>query len=235
MLNFCTCLEQALKRIQYDMMTSPITNSTYHTHVLELVDAYYSRLLNGTDPESIPFPLLPPLTPDFTTLTPDESITSLLATTSPWIDVGSPDSVVAHVSLQVLNQEIAYAAFCGVNNVIIDGPQKASNVSQYARAIASALGSGPYLQLHIALPMDGRTSKDSGSESTHLASRVRPIFVGEAQDQHQDWLASWDAWELIRSVCKYHTRLSVGMLNDLVLFHFLCHEFHCSYLHIHNK
>lgn len=198
-------------------MTTPITNMAYRNHVLNVVDAYHAKLLNGIALDSLPLPLVPSLTPEFTTLTPDESITALLAMTSSWIDVGSSDPVVAHVSLQVLNQEIAYAAFCGVNNVIIQGPQESCNVSQYARIIASALGIGPYLQLHILMPMDIPSERSPHKDPSTLSSRVRPIYEqkdGSNGVQRPDSLVAWDSWDLIRSFCKYSGRLSVGMLLD---------------------
>ena len=202
------------------MVTTPITNDAYHIQFLSLVDDCMHELESAESPSSIPMPLVPPLTNEFTTLAPDQTFPTMLGVTSPWIDLGSFDPVVAHVSSQVLNQEIAYAAFCGMNNLIIPGPcgdhnehLTKTNVAQYARAIAQALATGPYLQLHISLPMHQVGEKASSTSFKSLASRSRPAYssgVPEQVSPEESWLATWEAWDLIRSVCRYDSRLSVG-------------------------
>jgi len=218
--------------MQYDMVTTPITNETYHVDFLALVDGYFHDVEHADQPNSIPTPLVEPLTPKYTSLAPDQTYPAMIGVTSPWIDLGSYDPITAHVSQQVLNQEIAYAAFCGMNNIIIAGPpsqqsgrMRQSDVVSYARAIAQALTVGPYLQLHISLPMHEVDIENKAPSFKSLASRVRPEFSGQKgtsnrradedptvrKDQAKDdWLSSWDVWDLIRSVCKYDTRLSIG-------------------------
>lgn len=213
------------------MLTTPITNSAFRDHVLGLTDRFLSGSGNGSD--SKPMPLIPPLTPRFTSLTPEHYTSSLLGLTSRWIDVGSLDPIVRQVSLQVLTQEVAYAAFCGVNNIIISAPTwGACNLSEYARAIANVLGIGPYLQIHISMPMDALDETNDIEDDVSLASRVRDKFTvqddeagEELESEDLDLLTSWDAWDLIRSTCRYSSRLSVGTSTCLSISPFLCLSF----------
>ncbi|KAJ9648145.1 hypothetical protein H2199_001923 [Coniosporium tulheliwenetii] len=170
--------EHVLQQAQdcnYDMLTTPITTSHFHSRVLTLLSSYQAEIEAGTPGSDLPMPLL-------------------LAVTSPWIDLASPDPVIASLSLQVFNQEIAYAAFCGVGNVIIQGPSLHSIYSgqglpQYARAIQEALDVGPYLNLQVLLPMTGDPSwDDSSAVMGHLGPFARSEYlqVGAEEQRHEE-------------------------------------------------
>jgi protein arginine N-methyltransferase 5 len=205
------------------MITRPITTSSFQTKVLSALDAYFKTVSASAKAEDVPYPMIAPLTPEDTTLLPDEFISTTLAVTSPWIDLASPDPAVAHVSRQVLNLEIAYAAFCGASNVIVEGPRLSGDsvIPQFARAMAQALNAGAYLNLQIRLPMTGTEQSEVTEDSRHLASRSRKQYTGASDKSNtSDPLRSWDAWELIRTVCKFHSRLSVGKIYCLSFFLF---------------
>src|SRR5438034_11778787 len=113
--------------IQYDMVTTPITTPHFHSRVLTLLSSHLSKLQPPTFDRSRTLAsshntsplIIPPLSPGDSPLTPDESISHLVAVSSSWIDLCSPDPLIADVSRQVLMLEIAYAAFCGVSFAII--------------------------------------------------------------------------------------------------------------------
>jgi protein arginine N-methyltransferase 5 len=117
----------------------------------------------------------------------------------------------------VLNIEIAYASFCGVGNIIIPGPRSYSSglsnndgLIQYARAIQEALTIGSYIQMAIHVPMYGN------EETKEMIGDLRPFArdyktTEKAKENRElDLFETWDGWNLIRSVCKYNSRLSVG-------------------------
>lgn len=237
---------------QYDMMTSPISTPAYRVKVQELVDDYLLTVLEdeSVDAESVPMPLVPPLTPEYTTLTPDETISSLLMTTSPWIDLASSDPAIAHVSRQVFNQEVAYAAFCGVNNIMVPGPNYwgERRLTAYARAITQALGTGPYVQLQIVMPMSQDIKEGKPEDPQHFVHKARVDYRedGDGVNPVSEAYGSWDAWDLIRSTCRYHGRLSVckSLVVPSLSRHFLtshiylrCHaysrHYQTSYLEVH--
>jgi protein arginine N-methyltransferase 5 len=168
-------------------------------------------------PEDVPIPLLPPLRPTDTPLLPNESLSQyVVAVTSPWIDLASPDPVISNISRQILNLELAYASFCGIPNVIVKAPALSSSrghsavMAQFARAILEALSIGPYLHLHVLFSMSPGKGKRS-EDSSHL-SRFSQVAEPDVEPDLDPW-ASWEAWDLLRGLCKYSGRISVGMLN----------------------
>jgi len=205
------------------MLTSPITSPHFHTRVLTLISAYLSELsvLESADDTATkstpPAPIIPPLTPVDTPLTPGDTVSQLIAYSSPWIDLCSSDPLISNISRQVLNIEIAYASFCGVGNIIIPGPRSYSSGStnndgliQYARAIQEALTIGSYIQMAVHIPMYGNDEvKDMIGDLRPFARDHNSAAKAKAS-KDIDLFETWDAWNLIRSVCKYSSRLSVG-------------------------
>jgi len=207
---------------QYDMVTTPVTTPHFHSRVLTLLSSSLSR--SGVDSgeditqsrNASPV-VIPPLVPADTPLTPNESISQIIAVTSSWTDLSSPDPIIADVSRQVLRLELAYAAFCGVTYVLVPGPRLRgqgavdTQVAQYARAILDGISQGPYMQLYIWLPMIDHLDEQE-DQMGDLAPFARQQFLDpdEAETQRLDIFGSWQAWDMIRSICKYPSRLCVG-------------------------
>lgn len=81
---------------------------------------------------------------------------------------------------------------------------------QYARAIQEALTIGSYIQMAIHIPMYGNDEvKDMTGDLRLFAKDHNSGAKGKA-NKEVDLFETWDAWNLIRSVCKYNARLSVG-------------------------
>lgn len=228
------------------MLTSPITTPSFHTRVLTLVSNHIIELDRNTDVE-LPVPIIPSLSPVDTPLAPGHTISHLLAVVSPWIDLCSPDPVIYGVSRQVLELEVAYAAFCGIGNVILPSPKlhygklHGEGVTQYAYAVQEALKIAQYIQLSIMLPMMDNPEDDNDEAEGSLAKEARANYVGlsdghthkdsmdstrataRESDQNDDgasfrrkkfarfdFFGTWDAWNVIRTLCTYNARLFVG-------------------------
>jgi type II protein arginine methyltransferase len=208
------------------MITSPITTPHFHSRVLALLSSSLSEA--GTSTHGAhggkqglhsPKPLvIPPLSPVDTPLTPDESMSQIVAVSSTWTDLCSCDPFIAAVSEDILKLEIAYAAFCGISYVLIPGPRLRrssmhdGSLARYARAILEALNAGPYIQVQIWMPIIDHPS-NATEQIGDLAPFARPHLVGDDPETHPqklDLFGTWAAWDLIRSVCKYHARLCVG-------------------------
>lgn len=204
--------------MQYDMLTFPITTPHFHSRVLSMLSSTFSgssgnhETLNLRNVSSVS---IGPLSPADTNLTPDDSISSIIGVTSTWTDLGSPDPVIADISHQVLKLELAYAAFCGVSYVIVPGPRPSStsDIASYARAILEGLNQGPYMQLYIWV--------DTHSEPKLMQEQVGDLAAFSRDEYHAvqaqsteviDEFRIWQAWDTVRSVCKYSTRLCLGML-----------------------
>ncbi|KAH8601327.1 PRMT5 arginine-N-methyltransferase-domain-containing protein [Bisporella sp. PMI_857] len=208
----------------YDMLTSPITSPNFHARVLALISSHLSELTaiesgEGYHKNSIPpVPIIPPLNPVDTPLSPGDTVSQLIGYCSPWIDLSSSDPLISNISRQVLNIEIAYASFCGVGNVIIPGPRSYSSdttdsdgLIQYARAIQEALNIGNYTQFAIHIPMYGHEQgKDTTGDFAPFARNPR-LSEKTKENKEVDLFETWDAWNVIRSVCKYNSRLSVAL------------------------
>ncbi|KAJ9602780.1 hypothetical protein H2200_012560 [Cladophialophora chaetospira] len=204
----------------YDMVTSPITTPHFHSRVLTLLSSSLSSHSGEdvTKTKNASPVNVTPLNPADTPLSPDESIGQLIGVTSPWVDLGSPDPIIADVSRQVLQLELAYAAFCGVTYALIPGPRlrgqgaSDSGIAQYARALVDALSQGPYMQLYIWFPMIDH-SEEQPEQIGDLAPFARPQFLNqdEAEPKRLDLFGAWEAWDMIRSICKYPSRLCVAL------------------------
>lgn len=191
---------------------------------MELVKASLSDARYNGKAGSILDPVVPPLTTEDTTLFPGTYTSGLVAYSSPWIDLCSPNHVISSISRQVLNLEVSYANFCGARSIIIPGPREDSvrtgngqGIAQYARAIHEAFSIGTRVSIIIHIPMYREPSLeervpllsvlDSNADQTSVARQEIDLF------------SSWDSWHVIRSVCEYDTRLFVG---KYTLSYFLC-------------
>lgn len=213
-------------QVQYDMLTTPITTSHFHSRVLTLLSSHLSTMKTATSDYSGTMsttqntrPLvIPQLSPADTHLTPNEAMSQLVGLTSPWIDLCSPDPLIADMSRQILMLEVAYAAFCGIGYLLIPGPKlhhgdmHSEGLTYYARTIQDAINMGPYIQFHIWLRSMDQPDMDL-DEIGDLGPLARKEFL-QASDvepwPQTDPLGTWDAWDLIRRNCKYHPRLCVG-------------------------
>lgn len=201
------------------MLTTPITTPYFQSRVLTLLSYHLETLAHLEPSDAVPSaPIIPPLTPVDTPLTPGNTVSQLIGYVSPWIDLCSPDPVIYSISHQVLTIEVAYASFCGTSNLIIPGPNlhpsgrsdENDGIAKYARAIQEALTIGSFMHFTIHMPMYEEPELLVEVEGS-LASYMREEYFSPSNDDGEaDLFGSWDAWNLIRGVCKYNTRLSVG-------------------------
>lgn len=196
---------------QYDTLTAPITTVRYKSRVFAFVS---DHIKSPERHRSSKRPLLSHLSPEDTAIGPDDHTSQLLAVSSPWIDLESPDPLVADISRQVLKQEFAYAAFSGVGNVVVNGPhaKSRSGLSQYARAILEALSTGPYLQISLLMPMAWPAQLENEIDKVSIASLGRDQTTPElgAATGKSNPLSSWETWDFVRTMCRYHSRLFIG-------------------------
>ena len=216
------------------MLTTPITTPHFHSRVLTLLSNHLNEL--NTQPNSnIHTPTIPSLSSVDTPLSPNEIVSQLIAVASPWIDLSSPDPLLYNISRQVLELEVAYAAFCGVGNIILPSPRlhhgglHGDGITQYAYAVQEALNVGPYISFSVSLPMMDIPEEEEDDDPSSLVAQVRRKYLGlEYEDGSDeeiegaagniaskkswkfDYYGTWDAWNVIRTICKYNSRLFVG-------------------------
>lgn len=197
---------------QYDMVTVPITTVAFREHACQVIGDKDRLLISS-------------LSPEYTDLSPTMSTSTMIGVISPWIDISSGNSRVAYISRQVLNMEIAYAAFCGISSVILPPLFRSKNkptreaVSRYADAVASATRIGPSLQFLVPFPMDDQRPPPKSLILSILSKSVDDDV--SSTEPTSDPLAPWDAWNQIRSVSKYHSKLAI--CNNVPIFYMLSH------------
>lgn len=196
------------------MLTTPITTPLFHSRVLALLATQFSELKDGHLED--PAPIVSSLSATDTAITPNDTISQLVGIASPWVDLSSPDPIVYNISRQVLELEISYAAFCGLGNVVLPGPKlqygssHGEGVVQYAYAIQELLALNNYTQILIHLPMMYHPDQDGDDVEGSLSPFTRQEYVEEGGRSKHDFLGTWDAWHVIRTLCKYNARLFVG-------------------------
>ncbi|KAL3495241.1 PRMT5 arginine-N-methyltransferase-domain-containing protein [Aspergillus germanicus] len=210
----------------YDMLTTPITTPHFHSRVLSLLSSHLANIQAVSHDDSRTLmttqnvrPLVvPQLGPSDTHLTPNDAMSQLVGVTSSWIDMSSPDPLIADISRQVFILEVAYAAFCGIGYLLIPGPKLHHNgmhsegVIYYARAVQDAISLGPYIQFHVWLNMVDNQDLEVDAMGD-LAPLAREVFLEDFGNQSPklDLFGTWDAWDAIRRSCKYHSRLFVAL------------------------
>ncbi|KAJ5152393.1 hypothetical protein N7492_010688 [Penicillium capsulatum] len=217
---------QRVHESNYDMLTVPITTSHFHSRVLGLLSSTLSNLQSpiydsiGTmaTTQNTRSLQIPPLSKSDSNLTPNEATSQIVGVTSTWIDLCSPDPLIADLSRQVLMLEVAYAAFCGIGYLLIPGPKlhhggiHSEGVVYYARAIQDAISLGPYIQFHVWLGMmdNPELEVDTMGDLAPLA-REQYLLPEDGTSPKLDLFGTWDAWDLIRKTCRYHARLFVAL------------------------
>ena len=227
------------------MLTAPITTPYFNLRVLHHLIEHIARPNPKLGAPAVP--AIPPLSALDTNLAPGDIVSQLLGVISPWIDLCSPDPLIFNVSRQVLEMEVAYAAFCGIGNLILPcprlhhGKKHGSGIAQYAHAIRQALDIGGFIHMSTTMPMMDNPHDVVEETKGSLALQARPEYVSAAEGDWQsiqeakssfeshpeelldanprksvhisskhDFLGTWDAWNVIRTICKYNSRLFVG-------------------------
>lgn len=205
---------------QFNFATAPITNARFHERVKQLYKDHVKEVADSGLPEtkkfnpSSPSPNVPTLTDEDTSLGPCPYIGNVLACCSPWIDLGSSDPVIASISRQVLNLEVAFANWCGVKCVVVSGPRQDDDgraIVQYARAIQETfdVASRVNIIIHISMYREPGLEEEAVLLSTELLGSKTPA-TNAGKSEEVDLFGSWETWHTIRSVCNYSNRLFAG-------------------------
>lgn len=208
--------------LQVNFVTTSVTNSHFRNRVFQLTSDYLSKVPenaeDGESSASIPMaePIVSPLTAADTTLSPSPAVSTYTAYISPWIDLCSLNPVITGISRQVLNMEVDYASFCGIRTVILPAPSRDASqaggnqaLAQYARAVLEALSIGSYMSFSIHMPMCQELVPEN-EPPTLFHLHPHPRIKRKRRDM-ANIFSTWDTWNQIRSFCRYHARLFVGM------------------------
>lgn len=168
----------------------------------------------------------------------DSSVTILL---SSWLELDSSDEWIRADAERALIQELTYASYLSITHAILPPPRTRTGIVHYARSIAHCLSSIPSMYLSVQLPpydptifstaklahlgevSHSRTSVVAGHSGGDVMEPSTPKVVvsGESastmsqERPSNDLDATWELWDVIRSVCDFNVRLSLAL--DLAL------------------
>ncbi|KAG6827203.1 hypothetical protein H0H92_012808 [Tricholoma furcatifolium] len=175
---------------------------------------------------------------DEVTLTRLDEAEGVTVMISEWLELDAVDDWVRHDAEIALQQELAYASYLNIHSVILPAPRNRQHVASYARIVNACLKNMPYVHLSIRLPIYSPSvlsaanapsptsllSPDSVSTSpptsaTLSASGSGPRLVVPQSNSSAklstapegELNATWEMWDLIRSMCDYNTRLTLTL------------------------
>ncbi|OAA71068.1 protein arginine N-methyltransferase HSL7 [Akanthomyces lecanii RCEF 1005] len=205
----------------FNFALSPITNQHFRQRIFKLVEVHLQLLAKTKEKGttiatgSSADPIIPPLTPEDTSLFPSQAVNTYTGCISPWIDLTSPNPIIANISRQVLNLEINYASFCGLRIVMIPPPERDgsrgagnSGLARYARAVQEALTIGANMSFVVQMPMYREPGIDGGVETL---SSLNAVSETPPAAKEIDIYTAWDSWNNVRSACNYNLRLFVAL------------------------
>ncbi|CED84658.1 Protein kinase inhibitor [Phaffia rhodozyma] len=147
------------------------------------------------------------------TVTRLEETEHLIGMASEWLDLDSADEGIRFDSELALRHELAQAAYLNVPVVILPPPRNRALVADYARAVNACLAAGgPYTQISIRISISdpaelinqpGDNARSSGSIMSRNSVRLSTSRPGGP-----DPSATWELWDVIRTMCGYNPRLS---------------------------
>ena len=104
-----------------------------------------------------------------------------------------------------------------IQTVILPSPNNRDHVASYARIVNSCLQKFPYIYLSIRLPIYNPSAIQTSSQ---MGSTLSPdsslTFISPPSEQSDtapagvSVNATWEMWDLIRSICDYNPRLTLS-------------------------
>lgn len=137
--------------------------------------------------------------------------------TSEWLELDSGDTGVRHDAEIALDQELSYAAYLNIYTVILPPPRNREHVASYARTVNTSLNKFPYISLSVRLPIyhpamfqptPTQASHSSTGSSVQLGTPSTPNDVSSTTGNSLN--ATWEMWDVIRTMCDYNTRLTLS-------------------------
>lgn len=157
------------------------------------------------------------------TITSLEGAEGIIIMISDWLELDALDNWVRHDSDIALQQELSYASYLDIQTVILPPPRNRSQVAAYGRVINACLARTPYMQFSIRLPIYNPSIFQANScQTTSLQPSVSsapstPIrspetrVVPSTRASEAELNATWEMWDVIRSICAYNPRLTLTL------------------------
>ncbi|KAF9468127.1 PRMT5-domain-containing protein [Collybia nuda] len=165
---------------------------------------------------------------DEVTLTRLDEAEGVTVMISEWLELDATDDWVRHDSEIALQQELAYASYLNVQSAILPAPRNREHVASYARIVNSCLKNTPYINLSIRLPIYNPSvlqtnphtplpsTPPSASGSLSPVPSTPKLIISDSSEKlsatsEGELNATWEMWDLVRSICDYNTRLTLTL------------------------
>ncbi|KAF7327615.1 Protein arginine N-methyltransferase [Mycena kentingensis (nom. inval.)] len=169
---------------------------------------------------------------DEVTITQLDEADGATAIVSEWLEIDAADDWVRHDTEIALQQELAYASYLNIHSAVLPAPRNREHVASYARIVNACLKAHPYMHLSIRLPIYNPTVLEGDRWEGHLSpppagthspssfrsaspapSTPRLVVSDDrgANEPPTNLDATWEMWDVIRSICDYNTRLSLTL------------------------
>ncbi|KIJ67063.1 hypothetical protein HYDPIDRAFT_85533 [Hydnomerulius pinastri MD-312] len=173
---------------------------------------------------------------DEVTITRLDEAEIVVAMASEWLQLDATDDWVRHDSGIALRQEVAYASYLNIPTIILPPPRNRSQVASYARIVNECLKSVPYMQFSVRLPIyDPAVFQPKESSKTHgdlsfsgasapssiptsppkivIPGTSPPGSLRSSKVPEGELNATWEMWDIIRTVCDYNVRLTLMLIS----------------------
>lgn len=167
---------------EYDFLLSPITNSRYKFKIKSLLKNFNNNTNTNNTHITIPEPQLQDIS-----ITPFSNNRAYIGLLSSWLDLENENPIIRQIGFKVLLNELKYAKFIGIKNVILAPPKDLSNLHYYTQIIIKLLNSSIIIDSDIILSISLPLCEDT------------------------DPLATWELWNSIRKFSNYNKSLTISL------------------------
>ncbi|KAA1467478.1 PRMT5-domain-containing protein [Dentipellis sp. KUC8613] len=181
---------------------------------------------------------------DEVTMTRLDEAEGVVAMISDWLELDAFDDWVRHDSEMALQQELGYASYLNVQSAILPPPRHRDQAASYGRAVNNCLNRVPYIQLSVRLPiydpsifqpkpivtpaLSSSPPESPGLSSTRSstpeirtpdarADPKRTKTAPSTRASEAELNATWEMWDIIRSICDYNPRLTLKPIRHVFL------------------
>uniref|UniRef100_A0A8H8CMM8 Protein arginine N-methyltransferase n=1 Tax=Psilocybe cubensis TaxID=181762 RepID=A0A8H8CMM8_PSICU len=155
----------------------------------------------------------------------------VIAMISEWLELDAADDWVRHDAEIALKQELAYASYLNIHTAILPAPRNRDHVASYARIVHSCLVKFPFLYISIRLPIYNPSVFHPPSPASPILRPSSPMLLSSpgssssgapslviseieqlpASNSGGSLNATWEMWDLIRSMCDYNMKLTLTL------------------------
>ncbi|PSR79042.1 hypothetical protein PHLCEN_2v7229 [Hermanssonia centrifuga] len=199
------------KSAGYDAICLPLTNDKWKARWRDmcLIPAGGTLDRVSLEHQAEDWRSAPGFMKDEVTITHLEEAEAVIAMVSDWLELDAADEWVRHDAEIALHQELAYASYLNIHTAILPPPRNRAHAASYARSINAALSLVPYMQLSVRLPIydPSMIQIDATPPNSTSSTPSQPV----ALDDNHPSIATWEMWDVIRSICNYNPRLTLTL------------------------